>query len=168
MIKPKTETTDSNPGQLKTILANMRKLNGSFVTIGVHSGAGKYTKGTNPPTVAEVALWTEFGTKPHGSHPGTPEYAWMRKTIDEHEQELNRVKDELLRRCMFGEITVDKALETLGFRIQVLLQNKIKSNMAPANAPSTQAAKVRAGVPVATLMNTTLLLRSIAYKVVIA
>lgn len=150
--------TDTDPG-FKQLKKKLKGISNAYVTIGVHQSAGKYTQGNNPPDVAEVALWNEYGTK------NTPERSFIRGAIDENASKINEWRDEVVYKVLQGEITVKKALETIGFRIQVLIQNKIKSNVPPPNAPSTAAHKKREGVGQTTLIETGLLLRSISYEV---
>lgn len=164
MIRSKIQTTTKGGEDVSLFLKEIRKYKHAFVTIGVHEGAGSY-EGTNAPSVVEVALWTEYGTKPHGNHPGTPAYHWMSKAIDEKASLLNTWREEMIRNIVNKGWSVKKALEAMGFRIQTLLQNKIKSNMEPHNRPSTIAQKERDGVPPVTLIHTGLLLRSVTYRV---
>jgi hypothetical protein len=129
-----------------------------FVTIGVHEGAGSYPEGG--PTVMQVALWNEFGTED-----GIPERSFFRSAIDDNREILNKYKDELLTNIFDKNWPVEKALKALGFRIQILVQNKIRSNIPPPNALSTLEMKKYEGQGQKTLVATGLLLRSITYKV---
>lgn len=158
MIRPKVTITDSGKPEQEALAKRLKGMRGAFVTVGVHEDAGSY-EGNDAPTVAEVALWNEFGTTK------TPERSFIRSAIDENEPLINQWREELINKIVNEGWTVEKALEALGFRVQVLIQNKIKSDVPPPNAPSTVAAKTREGVAQVTLQNTKLLLRSITYKV---
>lgn len=140
----------------KKFLEAAGKFAEAYVTIGVHEGAGQYPGGQG---VYQVALWNEFGTE------HIPERSFVRATIDENESKINKWRDEMMDNVITKNWSVEKALTTMGFRIQVLIQNKIKSNVPPVNAPGTIKAKQKAGVPQVTLQNSTLLLRSITFQV---
>lgn len=154
----------------KRIRKAVESAKGAYVTIGVHDDAGKYST-SNAPEVAEVALWNEFGT-------GTiPERSFLRSAIDGNEGKINEWREEAINNIVEGRWNTKKALEAIGLRIQILIQNRIKSNVPPPNADSTIAAKQRSGVApksgfnpeysgrTSTLIDTGLLLRSITYKV---
>ena len=157
MIKAKSQTKDSNPRAFEKIAAIMKKTKDAYVSVGVHEGAGSYEGGQE---VLQVALWNEFGTETIPSRP------FFRTAIDQNEGLINQWREEMVHKMILGEITPKKALEAIGFRVQVLVQNQIKSNMPPPNAPSTIAHKAREGVAPVTLIETGLLLRSITFKVV--
>jgi hypothetical protein len=166
MIKPKAETKVVKDDS-KKIRDAMKKLNGSYVTIGFHQDAGQYEDGTS---VVSVALWNEFGTQ------HSPERSFFRSAINDNQTKINEWREEAIRNITEKGWTVKKALEMIGFRIQVLIQNKIKSNVPPPNAPSTIQAKQRAGVSpksgfkkgfegrTGTLINTGLMLRSVTFR----
>ena len=159
MIRSKIKTTDSKPTQIAELLARLGKKAYSYVSVGVHEGAGSYSEGNPPPTVVEVALWNEYGTRT------IPERSFIRSTVDENMGILNRWREEMIDNILNKGWTVEKSLEAIGFRLQQLIQNKIKSNVPPPNAESTVAQKQRDGVAPVTLIHTGLLLRSITYKV---
>ena len=158
MIKAHTKTKDNHPDQLKKLKAALNKYANAHVTIGIHSEAGQYTKGSNPPDVVQVALWQEFGTE------YIPSRSFIRSTIDENEALINEWREKALEALLHGKSTVPKLLESIGFRIQVLIQNKIKSNVPPPL--KNPDAKSRKGLAPVTLIETGLLLRSVTYKVV--
>lgn len=166
MIQSKTIVTDSSPEGMLRLRKILNELETGIVTVGLHDDAGKYS-GVAAPEVIEVGFWMEFGTQPHGNHPGTPEYAWMRSTIDNNTSKINKWRDDLLIQILDEKITVMKGLETLGFLIQVLIQNTIKKKIPPPNKESTLAGKKRDGVGNTPLIHTGLLLRSITFKATI-
>lgn len=134
----------------------MKKINGAYVAIGLYEESGEYKDGMS---VVEVGLATEFGKD------NVPEFGWMRQTIDENMGKINDTRDDCLGKIHEGTMTVAQSLNKLGFLIQVLLQNKIKSNMPPENSDSTQKRKIREGVAPRTLIETGLMLRSVTYRV---
>lgn len=155
MIKPKVKTR-VNDGLLVALKGNMKQARGAYTTVGVHSGAGNYPDGT---PVAMVAIYNEFGT---GS---IPERSFMRSTVNENMPNIKKWTGEVMAHVQAGQWTVAKAMNALGLRMQIQVQNKIKSNVPPPNAPETVARKAGRGVAPSTLIDTTLLLRSIGYEV---
>lgn len=141
----------------------------SYVTIGVHEDAGKYTTGSNSPLVVEVALWNEFGTK------DIPERSFFRSTIDEQQSRIEAYREQMVGNILSKGWPVQKALEAIGLFVQTLIQNKIRSNVAPVygtgkgNSPERisqlQAAKIKRTGHTNTLRESELLLRSITFKV---
>lgn len=123
------------------IIREMRRLENSFTTIGVHKSAGKYTGAKKNPTVAQVAAWNEFGTKTSPARP------FMRSAIDTGLKKINRRTIEEFRAVSDGRRTAKLALDRLGFLIQTMVQGRIqKSNSwAKANAPSTRRQKRKGG-----------------------
>lgn len=162
MIKPSVKITEKKSTH-KTLKEVLKKANGSYVTIGIHDDAGKYSKGKNPPDVVQVALWNEFGVPKKN----IPARSFLRSAIDDNESKINAWRDEAIEGMMTKGWTVSKALDFLGFLIQQLVQNKIKSNVPPPNKKSTADQKQREGVAQTTLINTGLMLRSVAYKKVL-
>ena len=160
MIKSKVSTrVRSETIDVKQFLTNLKGAKESFVTIGLHEDAGQYTGAKNNPSVVEVGLWNEFGTEK------SPERSFIRSTIDENQSLINNWRDEAINNMIIKGWTLGKALEMMGFRIQVLIQNKIKSNMPPPLAKSTAEAKISHGLAPVTLIDTGLMLRSVTYKV---
>ncbi len=162
MIRSKISTkVKSQKIDVKKFLESIAGAKNSYVTIGLHEDAGQYTEGKNPPSVVEVGFWTEFGTET------SPSRSWLRSTMDEGDREINQWGDEAIENIIFKGWSLEKALNMMGFRIQVLIQNKIKSNVGPALAQSTIDEKVRHGVAPVTLIDTGLMLRSVTYQVVL-
>lgn len=171
MIRVKTETRITNDNS-KAIAAALKRVKGSYVTIGIHSDAGQYDDGTS---VVTVALANEFGVPPH-----IPQRSYFRSALEENAALINTWREDAILKITFEGWEPEKALAMLGFKIQVLIQNKIKSNVPPPNAPSTVKAKQREGVApksgfkagfegrTGTLINTALLLRSVGFKVYVA
>lgn len=170
MIKVKVEIREKGKREWQEYEKRFKQLKGAYVTIGVHEDAGKY-QGSRAPLVAEVALWNEFGTQDIPSRP------FLALALDKNIGKINDWRMEAIDRVLNEGWPVKRAMEMIGFRVQVLIQNQIKSNTPPPNAPSTIRAKQRSGVlpkelksgpkgvKTSTLIDTGLLLRSITYKV---
>ena len=153
------KTKDRDLGAAR-IRANMRLVDNSYVTIGVHDDAGNYPTGVPVPA---VAAWNEFGTNTIPSRP------FLRSAIDVNRRTLQIMHLNFISRLIEGKTTVRQGLESVGFVIQSMIQARIeKSNQwAEPNAPSTAASKasgggIRGATP---LIKTKLLFRSIGYKV---
>lgn len=159
LIRSKATTTVKGQENVERIQEQVRLTKGSYVMIGFYKEAGKYTEGKDPPDVVEVALWNEFGTKK------SPERSFIRSAIDENMAQINAWRDELLSEIMMGTLTAQAALETVGFRIMVMIQNKIKSDVPPPLADSTVAHKREQGLAPVTLIETGLMLRSVTYRI---
>lgn len=157
MIRPKIQVEVRNSALMDRLLKELPRLKGAFITVGFHEGAGEYEGGG--PSVVEVALWNEFGTH------AVPQRSFIRSALEEGIDQINRWREQALVDIVERGVPVQKALESLGFKIQVLIQNKIKSNVPPPNAESTREQKRREGVPNRTLIDTDLMLRSVTYRV---
>jgi predicted RNase H-related nuclease YkuK (DUF458 family) len=167
LIQSKVTTTVRGDDEAKRIKDLIKKAGGAYVTIGIHKDAGKYPDGTD---VVSVALWNEFGTST------SPERSFFRSAVDGNESLINKWREEAIQNMVEKKWTVKKALELVGFRVQTLIQNKIKSNVPPPNAPSTIAEKRRTGVSpksgakpgfadrTGTLIDSGLMLRSVTFR----
>lgn len=143
----------------KRIQSEMRKVHGSFVTIGVHSGAGNYPGGQS---VALVAAFNEFGTQSIPSRP------FMRSAIDTNKSKINQRALLEFRSITDGSASVRHALDRLGFTVQEMIKARIQrsSSWAIENAPSTARQKRKGGAirGPTPLINSGLMLRSITFK----
>lgn len=158
-MKTKVTTTLKGKENLAKLKKDIKDLHKHYVTVGIHQDAGNYTQGATPPSVVEVALWNEFGTE------SIPERSFFRSTLTEQSSQINKIREEAVKNILTKGWSVDKALDMIGFRVQVMIQNKIKSNIPPENAPSVLEKKRAEGVGTNTLMETQLLLRSVTYRV---
>lgn len=158
MIKGVVTTTVTGDREYKAALKRISEMKGPYVSIGIHDNAGSYKDGT---TVFEVALWNEFGTEHIPSRP------FMRSVVYGKEDQINAWRTEVVGQIIDGKMTVEKALQTLGFRVREMIRNQINSNMPPPNAPSTAAHKRKEGLAARTLVESTLLMRSVEFKVVL-
>ncbi len=178
MIRSKISTRSTYKGIDPTkFREQLKRYKNAYVSVGVHEGAGSYESGV---TVAEVALWNEFGTR------NIPERSWMRSTLDAKVRLINKWRKEAVENICTGKWTIAKALEVMGFRIQVLLQNAIKSNIPPPygtgkriegplqeaalsahedKVTKAQDAKQKRGLAPVTLIESGLMLRSVTFQV---
>ncbi len=100
------------------------------------------------------------GARGAGVH--VPERSFIRSTVDAKKNGEWRIAAEALRKEMIeGRMTTDRALGLMGLRIKKDIQEKIRSQVPPPNAPSTIAAK-GSDHP---LINTGQLLNSIDFEV---
>ncbi|RZL29669.1 MAG: hypothetical protein EOP64_00255 [Sphingomonas sp.] len=150
--KSKVKLTSKSLNELK---GRLERAN-AYVTVGIHPGAGTYKDGED---VVMVGLINEFGTSK------IPERSFLRSAVRDNAALIDSWRVELLRKIISGSMSVETALEAMGVRVQILIQNRIKSDIQPANAPSTVAQKLADGVAPRTLIHTGLLLRSISYQV---
>lgn len=156
----------------RAIQKALERARGSSVTVGVHPDAGVYNVlGNGPaPTVAQVALWNEYGTQ----------YMPARPFFGPAFRENRTIIDEECAKCVKGMVfeswTVERALTRLGLFVQILIQNKIRANPGPElsgtwdGGPDNKGTgylgtKRRLGQGQVRLIATGLLLRSVGFKV---
>ena len=151
-----TAKTDERDLGWKRFQANLKRINGSHVTVGVHQDAGTY--GPGKANVAQVAFWNEFGTR------FIPMRSFIRGMLVKNETKLNDLRAKLLEKVFGLEITWDQALDTLGFMCKQWMMNMIQSNIPPSNSGATLRRKRKFGQPARTLIASGLLLRSIEFK----
>lgn len=132
MVKPKISVEFKNTAVMDRLLKELPKMKKAYVSVGVHSDAEPYADGAE---VAQVALWNEFGTKK------TPQRSFIRAAINEHIDQINIWREEALVNIIENGWSVKKSMDGLGYKIVVLIQNKIKSNVPPPNKPSTRKHK---------------------------
>lgn len=151
-------TSDIDMGE-EEIKRQLKLLDKSFVTIGIHEEAGKYPsgEGRNPPSIGQVGFWNEFGTE------NIPERSFMRSTVDENKASLDRETLKMKNDILSGRRTVDNALSRVGFRIQELIRGKIEALRTPPNAPATIKGKPETGDN--PLIDSRLMKRSVNYEV---
>lgn len=175
----KSQTKVKGQDRVDRLRSKLRKFPHAYVQIGFFQGAGKYP-GEDAPEVVEVALWNEYGTS------NMPARPFLGPAVDEHIDLINRWREEMITNIIEKDWEIQKALEAIGFRIKTLIENKIKSNVPPPNAPGTIAHKqsqgqlpkkvkgqggaegraaLAAGGKTNTLIDTGLMLRSVTYKV---
>lgn len=163
MIKPRVKVIHKG-GSLPQLQALFKQFGNAYVTVGFDDDAEPYPNGAS---VVQVALWNEFGTAPQNGAPGIPARPFMRTAIQNNRTKINQIREQVLRQVIAGKMAPQKALEIIGYRVQVMIQEQIKSNMGPANSPRTEARKKKAGIANHTLMETEHMLRSVTFKVMV-
>lgn len=171
MLKVKTEITDTKSKDYMKLEQFLKGTKSAYVTIGIHQDAGEYPDG---PDVVEVALWNEFGTS------DVPARSFIRSVVDSSDfnEKVNTWREQAIENVLYKGWSMEKALQSIGEKVKLQIQNKIKSNVPPPygtgkhgksadDIQKAQEAKRRRGFPVRTLIETSLLLRSVAYKVVV-
>lgn len=135
---------------LKRVLAEARQYSNVAVTVGVHQGK-RNAEGVD---IAEYGAYNEFGTK------YIPERSFMRSTFDENENRYTRIFANGIKQ-LGANATLGRVLSFAGMNVQNDIQEKIRSGIAPANAPST----IRKKKSNKTLIDTGALVQSITYEI---
>ena len=150
-------TSDTDRGE-KRIRKSLKNLDGKQVVIGINEGAGEYPNGV---AIALVGFWHEYGTS------NMPARSFIRAAIDKNIKTIESRRAKLLGDVLVGRMSETLALEQLGFMISEMIKTYINQMLRPRLAPSTVAAKARAGFapPEKPLIATRTLVRSITYKV---
>lgn len=156
MSRPRT--TD-NRKKYDQLMGNLDLLHQSHVSAGVHEDAGKYPNG---PSVALVAAANHFGT---ATIPARP---FIRFAVEDNIKKLNAIQDEEFSKLMSGTSTVEKSLDRIGFFLKTQIEKQISKSRTWAwpNTPEVAKQKRKGGAlrGATPLINTGLLLRSIAFK----
>ena len=170
MIRPKVQLK-GNFKATAALRAAFAKAKGSHVDVGVQKDAGSYgptKKQPNPPTVAQVALWMEYGTRYAPARP------FLNPAVDDGHDILAKAMAEGLVGIGLHGWSVEKGLSRIGMSALVLVQNRLLSNVGPAltgtwDPPSGYLGYKRAqGMGQRTLVATGLLYRSLTFKVQLA
>lgn len=129
----------------KKITAELRELGNQKLVIGVVD-----------PVIAEYATYNEFGTK------NIPQRSFLRSTYDEQIGKWERQLENGIKGILDMKAVASRVWDLLGIKAKGDVQKKLRSNIAPANAPSTIRKK---GSGKTTLFDTGALLASITYEV---
>lgn len=134
MTKGKTTTKIKDRGY-KKIISELGKTDKSFVTVGIHEGAGTYEK--SKVLISQVAFWNEYGTSRIPSRP------FIRSTIDTKGRAIRAFTKSLWGDVLRLRKTTRVALGALGTRVTNEIQGRItsSSSWAKVNAESTRLAK---------------------------
>jgi len=124
------------------IMKELRKLEDKpYVKVGIQGAKGNaQKKGTKEPlTVVEVAVYNEFGAP----KANIPERPFMRSTYDTKRSEWQDLTDRL-QDGIYKGLTIDKALDVLGLKMQADVIARIRSSpsWAVPNAESTYLRKL--------------------------
>jgi hypothetical protein len=101
------------------------------------SGAHKKKSDDKSPvlTVATVAYMNEYGSG------NIPERSFMRSALFDNRKKIKKTLAKLAKNVLDGKMSGKKALGLVGASIATMFRKKIQDGVAPANAPSTIAAK---------------------------
>jgi hypothetical protein len=127
----------------KKIIEEVHKLaKKPYIKIGIQSESGMHkAEGGGAKTVAYIASVHEYGAPDQG----IPPRSFINSTMDEkrstYVDQANMLHDQILTGG--SDMTTEKALGLLGESIQRDIQNKVRSNIAPALKPSTIRSKNR-------------------------
>lgn len=133
-----------------------------YVDVGVfQEGSAKYSDGT---TVAQVALWQEFGTYKSDGSPHIPPRPFIRLYFDGESGHVFELARAAMMQVVLGSFTKKRAMARLGMQMVAEIRLRIKSGYGgayPPNAPVTIARKGSA----TPLVDTGQLWSAISYRV---
>jgi hypothetical protein len=138
--------------KITTLKDNTKKITAELRKI----GSQKLVVGVIDSTIAEYATYNEFGTK------DIPQRSFLRSTYDEQIGKWERQLENGIKGILNMDTNTSRVWDLLGVKAKGDVQNKLRSNISPQNAPSTIKAK---GSGKTTLFNTGALLRAITYEV---
>lgn len=124
-----SKTKDIDKG-FKAFRYELQRARNASVEIGIHQDARN-----EGLSIAEYGAYNEFGTK------DIPERSFMRSTFDENQSEINADMAKRYDQVKTGKIGVHRALSLIGLRHAQDIQDKIGSNIQPANSEATIARK---------------------------
>lgn len=120
-----TSTVKVKSNRTPEILAALRRAGNSYVTVGVHDDTGVYA-GRPDVTPSKVALWMEWGTENMDKRP------FLAPTMSRNKATIAKLAAKGLAQCAYLKVTVAQGLGLLGAGVVTMIQNTIKSNVAPA------------------------------------
>lgn len=129
LISVDAKVTDLSKGN-KALRDLMKQFGGAEVTIGVYADATPYPGGQ---TVAEVALWNEFGTTK------IPERSFFRSAVDDNQGAIDGLVEKMWTQALEADSNTASAkmkvvklyLNKIGFLVKTLIEAKITSNLPP-------------------------------------
>ena len=124
-----SSTKDIDKG-FKAFKQELQRAKNATVEIGIHQDAMN-----DGLSIAEYAAYNEFGTV------DIPERSFMRSTFDEKQSQINADMAKRYDQVKTGKIGVHRALSLIGLRHAQDIQDKIGSNIQPANSEATVARK---------------------------
>ena len=139
------KVTDKMTPAGKKLFAELQKLTEMQVQVGFtvdkkggnqnHASvdASDYEDGT---TVAEVAMWNEFGTRNADGSQRIPERPFMRQSVEKYESQIKAMVTQQLKAVATGG-TAEDALRKVGALQVGLIQNEIRNGGFQKNADST-------------------------------
>lgn len=120
--------TDKDKGYA-ALVDTLQAAAGARVLVGVRGTAGS--------DLVQYATANEFGTE--DGH--VPERSFLRSTVDENHERYRKLLRAAVLKVVRGRASPEEALGLVGLQVVADVQAKIRSNIPPANAPSTIAAK---------------------------
>jgi hypothetical protein len=119
------------------ILRDAKRIQGSYVKIGILSDAGQYDPAEGSENLADVATTNEFGSA-DGKVPSRP---FMRQTFDRKIGDLKSFIESLKKSIWTGRLSVRQSLGQLGEKHVGHIKRAIKNREFLENAPATIARK---------------------------
>lgn len=121
------KTTDKDLGY-KKLIKELKKAEGSFVTVGVHKKEGEDTY-ANGASVSLVGAVHEFGTDRAGPKKNTSiaERSWLRSTFDQNRDKWRKLSFDLFQKVLIGRATTKKVLDSLGLVMTEKTKAKFKT-----------------------------------------
>lgn len=143
MAKTHVVVKDHHPGFFK----RLKQIKDSAVKVGVladdATGGGEHETGPDGTpselTVAEIATVNEFGSEDGD----IPARSFVRSTFDEQREGLIGFGKKLMAEVVFGDMTIDRALNLMGSKLAAEMKKKITDGegLRPENTEATIAAK---------------------------
>lgn len=126
--------------RLRLILAQVAKLRGAKVTIGIHASAGQHAG--SPETVADIALKHEFGSG------RIPERSFLRSTVDGNPKPMIQAQKAANKVC-HGQLTAQQACDQIGLvtvgEVKQTIFNKIPPPLSQQTIAVHQAKAAHGG-----------------------
>jgi TPP-dependent pyruvate/acetoin dehydrogenase alpha subunit len=112
----------------RTSVSKPRNLRRGGAEAGILAGEAA---GTGGPSLVEIAIWNELGTK------SAPPRPFIQSTTDEQQRKWRDMVRRLNRLVLAGKMTNTEASELLGQEMQADIQQKIVDLRDPPNAQAT-------------------------------
>jgi len=98
--------------------------------VGLLAGLGEHPGSDDGTTIPEIGAAHEFGA-------GVPERSFIRSTIAENISKYNKMRRDLIKAMVAGEISSSKAVAILGEAVKADVQRKIETLSDPPNSDET-------------------------------
>ena len=135
--------------------ATLKEIDGLCAFVGFQDRSGKYEKGKNPASVAQVAMFNEYGTE------NMPARPFMRNTLEKHSDELKDFSTNVVLKGVMNGDDAKTAMNKMGSYTKGLMQREIRDGEYAPNAPST-IRKKKSSHP---LIDTGRMRQSVVYEV---
>ena len=134
MIKPQIKI-QRDPMSEDKIAILKKRVKSRGVEVGVLTGTGEHPNATGGQTIAEIAVWNEFGTRRAPARP------FLRSTMRLERRAYKKLVRTLLKRLLAGHVSIKQATAELGMKAQSDVRNIITVLSRPANKESTKTKK---------------------------